>query len=142
MNKLYHVHLYREMRLSFPDIQAGSPQEAADLASHLPTEEATSIEDCNGDDFGAVVDVQGDEDYSQSVTIDFDCERLRKASPSLLSALQDAVAEIELLRAGLLFADGRQHPSSRGWECICDKAHAAIAEATTAVQPIAQSEGR
>jgi hypothetical protein len=84
---------------------------------------------------------QGNSDHSQSVVIDFEGERLRKAATQLLAALQEAVAEIELLRANLLSEDGRRHPSSSGWARVYDKAKAAIAAANAALST-AQADGR
>jgi hypothetical protein len=126
MTQHYNVHLYREMRLSFPDIKADSPQLAALLASQLPTEDAASIDDCNGDDFGALVDVQGDQDYSQSVMIDFEGERLRNAAPKLLEALDYLLEQsVDMdLKYGLGLSEGEQDARA--------KALAAIAEATAA----------
>jgi hypothetical protein len=132
MTNLYNVHLYREMRLSFPGIKANSPIEAAESARHLPTEDATSIDECDGDDLGALVDLQGDADYSESVMVDFESERLRKAAPQLLAALQEAVAEIEHWHADMLSAEERNHPRGNGWARVYDKANAAIADATAA----------
>jgi hypothetical protein len=54
------------------------------------TEDADAIDDCNGEDLGALIDVVGDDDYEHSVSIDFEVERLRKAASALLSALQAA----------------------------------------------------
>jgi hypothetical protein len=84
----YNVHLYREMRLLFERIEADTPEAAASIARETLTDDANDIEDCNGEDLGALVDVIGDEDYSQSVTIDFEAERHRKAAAKLLDALR------------------------------------------------------
>jgi hypothetical protein len=86
----YIVHIYREMRLTFADIEANTPEAAAALARDKTTDQSDNIEDCNGDDLSALVDVAGDEDYSQSVTVDFEGERHRKAAAKLLVALQMA----------------------------------------------------
>jgi hypothetical protein len=68
---LYNVHLYREMKLLFPAIEAETAQKAAEIAEDKMSEEAESIEDCSGMTISSLVDVVGDEDYSQSVTVDF-----------------------------------------------------------------------
>jgi hypothetical protein len=68
---IYNVHLYREMRLYFPGIEAASHQEAAEFARQQPTDKAHRIEDCDGNDHGALVDVDGDEDHSLTRLIDF-----------------------------------------------------------------------
>jgi hypothetical protein len=88
MTNTYNVHIYREMRLVFGGIEADTPEAAASIARDKPTGEADNIEDCNGEDLSALVDVAGDEDYSQSVSIDFEGERHRKAAPALLAALE------------------------------------------------------
>ena len=86
---VYNVHLYREMRLLFLDIEAESPEEAAEACRELPDEAACGpAEPCQGEAFAALVDVQGDSDYVQSVTIDFEAERIRKAAPKLLATLE------------------------------------------------------
>ena len=62
----YNVHIYREMRLVFGGIEAGSPEAAASIARDKTTGEADSIDDCEGETIAALVDVQGDEEYEQS----------------------------------------------------------------------------
>jgi hypothetical protein len=83
------VHLYREMKLSYAGIEADTPHAAAEMVSKKLTA-ADNIEDCEGQNLAALVDVAGDEDYSQSVTIDFEPERIRKAAAKLLAALETA----------------------------------------------------
>jgi hypothetical protein len=85
---IYNVHIYREMRLAFGGIEAATPEAAAATARDKPTEEADSIEDCNGDDLAALVDEAGDEEYERSLTIAFEPERRRKAASRLLAALE------------------------------------------------------
>jgi len=84
---LYNVHLYREMRLYFPRVEADTPEEAARIAADKLTEEAEYTEDCDGENLAALVDGAGDDQFEQSVTIDFEAERLRKAAPQMLAAL-------------------------------------------------------
>src|SRR4051794_3749798 len=91
----YIVNLYREMRLSYTDIEADTPQAAAAIASGKATDDADNVEDCEGENLAALVDVAGDEDYSQSVTIDFEPERHRKAAPKLLAACKAAFFQFE-----------------------------------------------
>lgn len=71
---LYNVHIYREMRLYFPGIEAPTLDEAARIAAGRPTAEAEYTEDCDGENLAALVDVAGDDDFGQSVTIDFQAE--------------------------------------------------------------------
>jgi hypothetical protein len=89
----YIVHLYREMRLTFTGIEADSPEAAALIVRGKLTDAADNIEDCDGQNLAALVDTAGDEDYSQSVTVDFEGERHRKAAPALLAKVQ-AVVEL------------------------------------------------
>ena len=49
----YNVHIYRELRLVFAGIEAGSPEEAAARARDLDTAEADEIDDCEGETFAA-----------------------------------------------------------------------------------------
>jgi hypothetical protein len=77
----FNVHLYREMRLYFPGIEADTPEKAAKLVAGKPTDEATTIDDCDGESHAALVDLVGDTNYSQSVTIDLDPGK--GAAPSL-----------------------------------------------------------
>jgi hypothetical protein len=88
---IYNVHIYREMRLLFGNIEAESLEAAASIARLRPTDEADSIDDCDGETFYACVDVQGDEEYEQSRWIDFESERLRMAAPALLTACRMVV---------------------------------------------------
>jgi hypothetical protein len=67
----FTVHLYREMRLKFTDIEASCPEEAATIASRRTSGEATEIEDCEGLCIAALVDYHGDENFSRSEVIDF-----------------------------------------------------------------------
>ena len=84
----YDVHLYREMRLLFEGIEAPSHEEAAALARQRSGEDADFIDDCHGEDFAALVDVAGDEQYQQSRMIDFEGERPCQATPKMLQALR------------------------------------------------------
>jgi hypothetical protein len=83
------------MRLTFADIVADTPEAAAAIVRDKATDQADDIEDCNGEDISALVDLAGDEDYSHSVTVDFDAERTRKAAPALLAALEGIIAYAE-----------------------------------------------
>jgi hypothetical protein len=85
---IYNVHIYREMRLYFPDITADTPEQAARIAADRPTPDAETIEDCDGNNLAALIDVAGDDEFTQSEIIDFEPERLRTIAPELLEALQ------------------------------------------------------
>ena len=79
----YNVHLYREMRLYFPGLEADTPEAAAEFARQQTTDKADSIHDCDGNSSSALVDLIGDEDYRQSKVVDF--------LPDLLPILKHAV---------------------------------------------------
>jgi hypothetical protein len=91
----YNVHIYREMRLLFERIEADTPEAAAAIARDRLTEDADDLEDCDGDTFAALVDVVGDDQYEQSVILDFEGERLRKAALELLTALNGCLFALD-----------------------------------------------
>jgi hypothetical protein len=115
------VHIYREMKLTFGGIEAESQEAAAHIARNLATDEADGIDDCDGETLAALVDVIGDDDYHQSRIIDFETERMRKAAPLLLAALEYA---LEYLKAN---DDGEEDIVAR-----ISAASSAIAEARAA----------
>jgi hypothetical protein len=124
----YNVHIYREMKLLYGGIVADSHEQAAAIARDKPTDQADSIDDCEGETLAALVDVHGDEDYRQSRMIDFEPERLRQAAPKLLAALK-----------GALFAlDKNMDGSGPSRQAALAQAHAAIAEAEAAGIPPAE----
>jgi len=90
---IYNVHIYREMRLMFDGIEARTPEAAAEIARDKPTGEADEIDDCDGVTLAALVDEAGDDDYERSATIDFGCERERKAAAEMLIALRAFIEE-------------------------------------------------
>jgi hypothetical protein len=59
------------------------------------------IDDCDGETLSALVDVVGDEEYEHSRCIDFEAERLRKAAPELLAALEALLPYAENENASL-----------------------------------------
>lgn len=128
----YIVHLYREMKLSYTGIEADTPQAAAYIASGKPTAEADNIEDCEGQNLSALVDVAGDEDYSESIIVDFEAERIRNAAPALLDALKQCWHQLSLWVADTESCD----MSPEDNEALA-KACAAIAEAEAAGIPSA-----
>ncbi len=103
----YNVHVYREMRVKFEGIEAATPEEAAGQARDLPTELAREFEDCEGEDFCALVDVVGDDDYAQSSIIDFDGERNRKVAAVMRVALGRLVTAADNLAAAIDGATGQ-----------------------------------
>jgi len=124
---LYNVHLYREMRLVFLDVEANSPEEAAASCREFPDEAASGpAVDCDGETFAALVDVQGDVTYAHTVLIDFEAERTRKAGSLLLSALQSCELQLkEYVHWHHAHAGGCSVEIESAWE----HARTAIAEA-------------
>jgi hypothetical protein len=92
---LYHVHIYREMKLVYGGIEAASAEEAANKARARDTGDADSSDDCDGATLAALVDVAGDEDYEQSRLIEF------RSTESCNSA-DAALVLLDLVRCGLL----------------------------------------
>jgi hypothetical protein len=132
MNK-YTVNLYREMRLSYAGIEADTPEGAVAAVSDLPTDDADNVEDCDGENISAVVDLAGDETYSRSVTIDFAGERARKAAPQLLAALERAAFLMQRVHDG-------DHRALENLQSGADQAREAINAATTACPPWASGD--
>jgi hypothetical protein len=91
--KTYTVHLYREMRLTFTGITANTPEGAATSACDAASEAAASWEDCEGETFSALVDLDGDAEFEHSRVIDFPEGRLRQAAPKLADALDCLLGE-------------------------------------------------
>lgn len=85
--KTYTVHLYREMRLTFTGITADTPEGAVASACDAASEAASHWEDCEGETFSALVDLDGDAEFEHSRVIDFPEGRLRQAAPKLADAL-------------------------------------------------------
>lgn len=130
----YNVHLTREMRVTFGGIEAESPESAASIAALMPTGDADDIADCDGEDFTALVDVAGDEDFGRSVTIEFASERHRKAAPALLASLEAILpyAEGEAYSLDKLKDSQEAEAEARqAWQAIAD-AQAAIKAANDA----------
>jgi hypothetical protein len=119
---LYNVHVYREMRVYFPAIEASTPEEAARIAADRPTAEAEYSEDCDGENLAALIDLAGDDEFTQSVTIDFEAGRLRKADPDLLNALQFLAEQAD--------EDCPAQYRTRHFADALEQAHAVIAKAT------------
>jgi hypothetical protein len=125
----YIVHLYREMKLSYTGIEAGTPEAAAAMVGGKPTADADNIEDCEGQNLSALVDRAGDDDYSQSVTIDFEAERIRHAAARLLAALEAVLPYAKYENPSMDGSWGRD-PEADMCETAIEQARVAIAEAT------------
>ena len=126
----YNVHIYREMRLFFPGIEAATPDEAAHLAADKLTADAEYTEDCDGENLAALVDLVGDDNFEHSVTIDFGHERLRKAASDLLETIPPLIGLVHRLLPAHAQSDSTLDNLS---EVI--QARAALARATAIHQP-------
>jgi hypothetical protein len=93
--KTYNVHIYREMRLSYPGIEAESHEAAAQIAVDKCSNEAETLEDCEGEDLAALVDVEGDAEYKQSKTIDFMPTLLRNHAEDMLGAIDTLIGKAD-----------------------------------------------
>ena len=83
----YNVHLYREMRLFFPCIEAESPEEAAKIAAGKDFDDVDDFSDCDGENLAALVDLVGDEEFRHSKTIAFD--PVKEAAQELCEVLEE-----------------------------------------------------
>jgi hypothetical protein len=118
------------MRLFFPGIEAATPEEAVRLAGNKPTDEAEYTEDCDGENLAALVDVVGDEDFTQSVTIDLEPERMRKAAPRLIEALDSLATAAEDLEAAIDSVTDEFNTELKELLAACRNGRFAIAQAT------------
>jgi hypothetical protein len=133
----YNVHIYREMRLTYESVEADTAHAAAAIALDMSVGAADDIDDCDGETFAALVDVAGDEHHEQSVTIDFEPERLRKAAPDLLEALERLLHDVQRQGLWCISPDGTPMPPNlvpdrwgQGATSILE-ARAAVAKAQT-----------
>jgi hypothetical protein len=102
----FNVHVYREMRLYFPDIQAETTEAAAAIAIDLPTGEASLIDDCDGRTLGALIDLVGDSEYRHSRMIDTQESKLADKACQVVELLAKCAVLLE------------QHASERAREAI------------------------
>jgi hypothetical protein len=121
----YTVHIYREMRVVFGGIEAETPEAAATIARDMPTGDADDIDDCEGESFSALVDVQGDEEYEHSRFIDFEVESQRKLLPELLEALRRAEFLMHRVHQGDHRALEKLHSAANQARRVLRKAKAA-----------------
>ena len=54
---IYHVHIYRVMRLRFDNVQASDARHAAAKGRDLSLKAANAFDECDGETFSALVDV-------------------------------------------------------------------------------------
>lgn len=133
----YNVHIYREMRLAYTNIEAGTPEMAAEIARDFAEHQEQPVaEDCDGATFAALVDVHGDEEFSQSRTVDFEAGRLQQAAQQMYIALK-AISD-----------DAYQHEADRDDDMALvpveyiRMARAAVRLAERSDETVAPAEGR
>jgi len=136
---LYNVHIYREIRLTFRGIDADTPNAATTIARDGLASDADDINDCDGADFCAIVDVAGDEEFKRSIIIDFGAERLRKAAPVLSEALAWLATASEDLDAAIDGATDQFNSERAELQAACHNAREALAKISTLYQPIERS---
>jgi hypothetical protein len=89
------------MRLYYPGIEASSPEEAARFAAERCSGDAAIVEDCDGENLAALVDVDGDTEYLQTRTIDFEPTVLRTHADQILKALEAGQGKDWVANAGI-----------------------------------------
>jgi hypothetical protein len=119
---LYNVHIFREMRLFYPGIDASSHEEAASIAADKLTEEAEYTEDCDGQNLAALVDLAGDAEFEQSRIIDFDRE------PSKSRRLTTFVQALQQISAYPASANSDRDVMAAALNAIAGIAERALAE--------------
>ena len=77
----YDVHIYREMRILYRNIEADTPEAAAEACRDLPSRQGFDPVDCDGQTFAAVVDIAGDP-HCDGKDILFEEGQLRRAAPA------------------------------------------------------------
>lgn len=90
----YNVHLYREMRVKYLNVDAATPEEAAQKVKDINPEMCdyeTELHECEGQSFGCVVDEldpSGVHSFLNEERVEFEEGKLRDAAPDLLEALE------------------------------------------------------
>jgi hypothetical protein len=123
----FTVHLDREVRLRFENVEAASHEEAAAIARQLPAEEAAEVDDCEGEDFGAVIEAQGPEAVEHPVRARFEAGRARDSTPLLLEALATVAGDAAACTCHTRSWDGNGHDA----HCPIRVAGDALARATS-----------
>lgn len=131
----YHVHLYRPLRLYFPNIEAEAPLDAIAKVEELDINFADTIEDCDSATIAALVDHDADPDYALSslLVLDPATEYAHRLLQALLDLLPTDRTDLDL--NGLCAHCGREYapediPASRNCpveDCPAHKARALLA---------------
>jgi hypothetical protein len=84
----YTTYVRREMCLEF-EVEAESPEKAAELAMTLSAKHCTDIEELDsGQTFGARVYAEGAEEYGEGQSFETEAGKLRDAAGEMLVALE------------------------------------------------------
>jgi hypothetical protein len=81
------------MRVKFTGIEAESIDEAARVAADLRTDD--DVDDCDGANLYALVDLEGDEDFEHSKDVTFEAGRMVDTGPTMLRALEELISNID-----------------------------------------------
>lgn len=126
----YRVHIYREMRLVFENIEAETPEAAAHIAADRHFDDCDDWSDCEGVTLSALVDLDSAIEESEAqdgVLVDFEERRLLNTARRLLTAFSAILPEIDAE------IEQRQHGGNdEDWAALqrlSDEAHAAVREA-------------
>jgi len=123
---LYNVHIFREMRLYYPSIEASTPKKAARIAADRPTADAEYVEDCEGENIAALIDVAGDDDFAQSTIVELRESPQRTNEPVDIHRLLDerrqvaviwSIEDVQSVRSDLT--------DEQAWEVLkrCERVH-------------------
>lgn len=132
---LFHVHLYRVMCLSYGGIAADSPESAAAIARERPSEDADSLDDCDGESLAALVDTAGDELHERSVLIDLTAGQEPPSTTELSRALRSLLDATGELDAAIEDTTGAFDAERRLLRIAYRQAEAALAGASGAASP-------
>ena len=123
MTNTYNVHIYREMRIVFDDIEAATPEKAAEIAGEKHFDDCDEWSDCEGENLYALVDHAPHE----GTVINFEGGRLLDTGSKLIAALKRILPEIDAE------IEQRQHGGNAedwaGLKALSDDAHIVVREA-------------
>jgi hypothetical protein len=131
----YDVRLHREIMLTFYDIEANSPEGAANIARDGLAKQADDIDDCD-DLYAQVIVVEG-EPHSP-VNIVFEAGKSNQAAAKLLAALEGALYALDENRDGS--GPSKQTAIANALVAIAEAKAAGIAP--TLAEPAPLQEGR
>jgi hypothetical protein len=126
---IYDVHIYREMRIPYRNIEVNTSEGAAEFCRDLPSSAGGTPVECDGQTFAAVVDSP---DHPDGKDILFEEGRLRKHAQETLKALIAILPYAESEAASLDALKDcaeAEAEAEAAWEAV-EAAQAIIAKAT------------